>query len=88
MCEPECLLGRDCTPGDSCYGGGCFPSLGAAGLRLPASCTQGMCGTCKTTKISGDVDLRHNGGIRPREVADGKVLPCVSWPLSDLRIDS
>ena len=60
----------------------------AAGLRLPASCTQGMCGTCKTTKISGDVDLRHNGGIRPREIADGKVLPCVSWPLSDLQIDS
>lgn len=32
LCEPECLFGRDCNPGDSCYGGGCFPSLGDAGL--------------------------------------------------------
>jgi ferredoxin-NADP reductase len=60
----------------------------AAGLRLPASCTQGMCGTCKTVKLSGDVDMRHNGGIRPREVEQGKILVCCSKPLSDLRIDS
>lgn len=60
----------------------------AAGLRLPSSCTQGMCGTCKTTKLSGEVDMRHNGGIRPREIAAGKVLICCSTPLSDLRIDS
>jgi ferredoxin-NADP reductase len=59
----------------------------AAGLRPPASCTQGMCGTCKTTMLSGEVDMQHNGGIRPREVADHKVLICCSKPLSDLRID-
>ena len=59
----------------------------AAGLRPPASCTQGMCGTCKTTKLSGEVDMRHNGGIRPREIAANKVLICCSKPLSDLRID-
>jgi ferredoxin-NADP reductase len=60
----------------------------AAGLRLPASCTQGMCGTCKTTKLSGEVEMNHLGGIRPREVAEGKVLVCCSTPRSDLRIDS
>ena len=60
----------------------------AAGLRLPASCTQGMCGTCKTTMLSGEVDMQHNGGIRPREVAQNKILVCCSKPLSDLRIDS
>jgi ferredoxin len=59
----------------------------AAGLRPPAACSQGMCGTCKTTKLSGEVDMRHNGGIRPREVAQDKVLICCSTPLSDLRID-
>jgi glycine betaine catabolism B len=59
----------------------------AAGLRPPASCTQGMCGTCKTTMLSGEVDMRHNGGIRPREVAQNKILICCSKPLSDLRID-
>jgi ferredoxin-NADP reductase len=60
----------------------------AAGLRLPSSCTQGMCGSCKTTKLSGEVDMQHNGGIRPREVAENKILVCCSKPLSDLRIDS
>jgi ferredoxin-NADP reductase len=60
----------------------------AASVTLPASCTQGMCGTCKTTMVSGEVDMQHNGGIRPREVAQSKILLCCSKPLSDLRIDS
>lgn len=60
----------------------------AAGLRLASSCTQGMCGSCKTTMLSGEVDMQHNGGIRPREVAQNKILVCCSKPLSDLRIDS
>ncbi len=60
----------------------------AAGLRLPSSCTQGMCGSCKTTMLSGEVEMAHNGGIRPREVAQNKILVCCSKPRSDLRIDS
>ncbi|CCH79766.1 Ferredoxin [Nostocoides japonicum T1-X7] len=59
----------------------------AAGLKPPASCTQGMCGTCKQTMLSGEVDMQHNGGIRPREIAQNKVLICCSKPRSDLRID-
>lgn len=58
-----------------------------AGLRPPSSCSQGMCGTCKTTMLSGEVDMQHNGGIRPREVAQNKILICCAKPLSDLRID-
>jgi ferredoxin-NADP reductase len=59
----------------------------AAGFRPPSSCSQGMCGTCKTTMLSGAVDMQHNGGIRPKEVAQNKILICCSRPLSDLRID-
>ena len=47
-----------------------------------------MCGTCKTTMLSGSVDMQHNGGIRSREVAQNKVLICCSKPLSDLTIDA
>ena len=47
----------------------CWMPHWPAGLRLPSSCTQGMCGTCKTTMLSGEVDMQHNGGIRPREIA-------------------
>jgi ferredoxin-NADP reductase len=59
-----------------------------AGLSLPSSCAQGLCGTCKSTLVSGEVDMRHGGGIRPREIAAGKVLLCCSRPLSDLVIAS
>ena len=60
----------------------------AAGLSPSSSCGQGMCGTCKTTVLSGTVDMQHNGGIRPREIAQNKVLICCSKPLSDLTIDA
>lgn len=58
-----------------------------AGVRLPSSCTQGMCGTCKVKLVSGQVDMRHNGGIRQREIDQGMVLLCCSKPLSDLVVD-
>lgn len=73
----------DCRPDENV-----LDAAFAAGLRLPASCTQGMCGTCKTTVLSGEVDMQHNGGIRPREEAQGKILVCCSKPVTDLRIDS
>ena len=59
-----------------------------AGLNPPSSCTQGVCGTCKTTLLSGEVDMQHLGGIRPREIAQNKVLICCSKPRSDLTIDA
>ena len=59
----------------------------AAGLTPASSCGQGMCGTCKTSKLSGDVDMQHSGGIRPREITQNKILICCSKPVSDLRID-
>jgi hypothetical protein len=37
--------------------------------------------------LSGRVDMKHGGGIRPREVAQGMVLICCSTPLEDLVID-
>ncbi|SOY67197.1 Ferredoxin:Oxidoreductase FAD/NAD(P)-binding:Oxidoreductase FAD-binding region [Cupriavidus taiwanensis] len=58
-----------------------------SGVRLPASCTQGMCGTCKVKLVSGQVEMKHNGGIRQREIDQGMVLLCCSKPLSDLVID-
>lgn len=59
----------------------------AAGLRPPASCAQGLCGTCKTKMVSGQVDMKHAGGIRQREIDQGWILPCCSKPLNDLVLD-
>lgn len=59
----------------------------AAGLRLPFSCAKGLCGTCKSKKISGEVVMSHGGGIRQREIDQGMILPCCSKPLSDVKIE-
>ena len=59
----------------------------AAGLRLPSSCTRGLCGTCKSRLISGTVDMKHGGGIRQREIDQGMALLCCSKPLSDVVVD-
>lgn len=58
-----------------------------AGLRLPSSCTRGLCGTCKSRIVSGTVDMKHEGGIRQREIDQGLALLCCSKPTSDLVID-
>jgi ferredoxin-NADP reductase len=58
-----------------------------AGLRLPSSCTQGMCGTCKSKLLSGEVDMKHAGGIRKREIDQGLILICCSKPKTDLVIE-
>lgn len=59
----------------------------AAGMRPMAACGQGMCGTCKVSMLSGEVDMVHNGGIRPKEIANQKVLICCSKPLGDIQLD-
>lgn len=58
-----------------------------SGVRIPSSCSNGVCGTCKSKLVSGAVDMNHNGGIRQREIDAGLFLPCCSKPLSDLVID-
>ncbi|MFJ3483104.1 2Fe-2S iron-sulfur cluster-binding protein [Pseudomonas sp. NPDC090202] len=58
-----------------------------AGAIVPSSCSQGVCGTCKTTLLEGTVEMKHNGGIRPREIDKGLRLLCCSKPVSDLVLD-
>lgn len=59
----------------------------AAGVTLPSTCGVGLCGACKATKTSGEVVMNHQGGIRPREIAQGKILLCCSEPLTPVVID-
>jgi ferredoxin-NADP reductase len=59
----------------------------AAGMRLPSSCTKGMCGTCKCRLVSGTVEMTPAGGIRQREIDQGLILICCSRPTSDLVIE-
>ncbi|CBS89065.1 hybrid-cluster NAD(P)-dependent oxidoreductase [Azospirillum lipoferum] len=59
----------------------------AADIRVPTSCSRGLCGTCKTKLISGTVEMNHTGGIRKREIDQGLILLCCSRPTSDLVIE-
>ncbi|NMG00431.1 hybrid-cluster NAD(P)-dependent oxidoreductase [Aromatoleum toluolicum] len=71
-----------CAPGQKV-----LEAARVAGLRLPSSCAKGMCGTCKSRLVSGEVHMEHGGGIRQREIDQGYILPCCSTPLSDLVIE-
>jgi ring-1,2-phenylacetyl-CoA epoxidase subunit PaaE len=58
-----------------------------ATLRLrpdaPFSCTNGVCGTCRTHLVSGEVRMDRNYALEPDEVAAGVVLACQAHPVSD-----
>jgi ferredoxin-NADP reductase len=60
----------------------------ATGVHIPSVCEMGLCGTCKVKKISGEVEMHHNGGILEHEIAEGYILACCSKPLSALEIEA
>jgi glycine betaine monooxygenase B len=59
----------------------------AALIPMPSSCMRGACGTCRTKLISGSVDMKHAGGLRPRDIEKGWILPCCSRPTSYVELD-
>jgi ring-1,2-phenylacetyl-CoA epoxidase subunit PaaE len=50
---------------------------------LPFACKGGVCGTCRAKLRDGEVDMVRNYALEPEEVADGFVLTCQSFPVSD-----
>jgi ferredoxin-NADP reductase len=58
-------------------------TLRAAGLTVPASCEQGVCGTCETRVLEGTPDHRDLL-LTPQEKASGQTMMiCCSGALSD-----
>ena len=49
-----------------------------AGLELPFSCRAGVCSTCRTKVISGEVEMEQNYALEDWELAQGYVLACQS----------
>lgn len=73
----------ECAEGDTL-----LAAAARSGLALPSSCAEGVCGTCKSSLLAGRVDMRHAGGIRPREEAEGRILLCCSTPCEDVIVDA
>lgn len=52
-----------------------------SGVAVPSGCRSGSCGTCETTIVSGTVRYAQ---LPSFDVAEGRCLPCVAVPTSDL----
>jgi ring-1,2-phenylacetyl-CoA epoxidase subunit PaaE len=50
---------------------------------LPFACKGGVCGTCRARVTTGQVEMRRNYALEPREVEAGYVLTCQTVPLSE-----
>ncbi|MGH3640923.1 MAG: 2Fe-2S iron-sulfur cluster-binding protein [Mycobacterium sp.] len=53
-----------------------------AGLKAPASCEVGSCGTCMARVVDGTARMFNNDALEDDEVADGWVLTCQAVPTS------
>lgn len=78
------LAGKDvkCPPGQTI-----LQAARGAGVRIGAACEGGLCGTCRILKLSGDVEMNHNGGILDDEIDEGYILACCSRPLTDVQVE-
>lgn len=58
------------------------------GVMLPYSCKGGVCGSCTARCTEGKVWMPVNEVLTDRELAQGFILTCVSYPVSDhIRIE-
>jgi ferredoxin len=60
----------------------------AAGLDLPSSCNAGVCTTCAALLVEGTVEQSDGMGISPELQQQGYALLCVSYPRSNLKIET
>ena len=49
-----------------------------AGIELPFSCRAGVCSTCRTKLVRGEVDMAQNYALEDWELEQGYVLACQS----------
>lgn len=55
----------------------------ANNIALPYSCRSGMCSTCKGICVSGEIEMTEGHFLEKSEVANGKILTCISYPKSE-----
>ncbi len=68
-------------PGDKTIAG----FLEENGIKIPTSCEQGLCGTCKVKVLDGEADHRDKQ-LSPEQRAEGFLLACVSRAKGDMLV--
>jgi ferredoxin len=58
------------------------------GVELPFACRNGACTTCAVRVCSGTIDQPEAMGLSPKLRSDGYALLCVSYPCSDLEVET
>ncbi len=58
------------------------------GVTLPFSCRNGACTACAVRIISGQLEQPEAMGISPELKKQGYALLCVSYPRSDLEVET
>ncbi|MBP0001453.1 MAG: 2Fe-2S iron-sulfur cluster binding domain-containing protein [Cyanobacteria bacterium SID2] len=58
------------------------------GVNLPYSCRNGACTSCAVRIISGEIYQPEAIGLSPALRAKGYALLCVSYPRSDLEVET
>jgi len=58
------------------------------GVDLPFSCRNGACTTCAVRVLSGEVHQPEAMGLSPELRDRGYALLCVSYPISDLEVET
>ncbi|GAB4555318.1 MAG: 2Fe-2S iron-sulfur cluster binding domain-containing protein [Pleurocapsa sp.] len=58
------------------------------GVELPFSCRNGACTTCAVRILSGEIDQPEAMGLSPKLKKQGYALLCVSYPRSDLEVET
>lgn len=60
-------------------------SMEQGGLQWPSSCRSGHCRTCLSVLQQGQVRYEMDWpSLSPEEKAEGSVLPCVAYPVTDV----
>lgn len=55
-----------------------------AGVDLPTSCEEGICGTCRTAYLEGEPE--HNDFVLTPEEQKGELMPCCARSKSALLV--
>ncbi len=58
------------------------------GIKLPFACRNGACTTCAVRVLQGEIHQPEAMGISPELRKQGYALLCVSYPRSDLEVET